>query len=239
MPSHNTYHLFGFLLPWTWGISSRLLQQSTAAAPYLGRGVSPHSHPSWPWTWSSSSRPSCARATAAPWTWGGSSRLFLCCHSLALSVAAPDLGRGVAPLSLSVESLKILFLVSLEAEPGLCPKAALLFPGCSSFVSPSSPFPDEQLFKLALRNSGRSWRLESVPYKQGMEDTEKPCPEAPQGPAGFLNWPSLSPRPPHMSLFLALKRPYNLITYARGTRSAQGGPLTRHSRHSAWGPQYL
>ena len=28
--------LLGFLLPWTWGISSRLLQQSAAAAPYLG-----------------------------------------------------------------------------------------------------------------------------------------------------------------------------------------------------------
>ena len=34
--------LLGFLLPWAWGISSRLLQQSTAAAPYLGRGVSPY-----------------------------------------------------------------------------------------------------------------------------------------------------------------------------------------------------
>ena len=33
--------LVGFLLPWTWGISSGLLQQSTATAPYLGRGVSP------------------------------------------------------------------------------------------------------------------------------------------------------------------------------------------------------
>ena len=43
--------LLGFLLTWTWGISSWLLQQSTAAAPYLGRGVSPHSHPSWFWTW--------------------------------------------------------------------------------------------------------------------------------------------------------------------------------------------
>ena len=31
----------GFLLPWMWDISSRLLQQSTATAPYLGRGVSP------------------------------------------------------------------------------------------------------------------------------------------------------------------------------------------------------
>ena len=32
----------GFLLPWAWGISSWLLQQSTTTAPYLGRGVSPH-----------------------------------------------------------------------------------------------------------------------------------------------------------------------------------------------------
>ena len=50
--------LLGFLLPWMWGISSRLLQQSTAAAPYLGRGVSPHCRRSWPWTWVISSRPS-------------------------------------------------------------------------------------------------------------------------------------------------------------------------------------
>ena len=45
MPSGNTYCL-GFLLPWTWGISSRLLQQSAATAPYLGWGVSPHHHSS-------------------------------------------------------------------------------------------------------------------------------------------------------------------------------------------------
>ena len=60
--------LLGFLLPWTWGISSRLLQQSAAAAPYLGLGVSPHHHPSWPWTWNNSSRPSCPLAATAPWT---------------------------------------------------------------------------------------------------------------------------------------------------------------------------
>ena len=53
--------LLGFLLPWTWGISSRLLQQSTTIAPYLGWGVSPHRRPSGPSTWDSSSRPSCAR----------------------------------------------------------------------------------------------------------------------------------------------------------------------------------
>ena len=39
--------LLGFLLPLTWGISSRLLQQSTANASYLGQGVSPHGCPSW------------------------------------------------------------------------------------------------------------------------------------------------------------------------------------------------
>ena len=51
--------LLGFLLPWKWGNSSRLLQQSAAAAPYLAQGVSSHGRPSWPWMWSSSSRPSC------------------------------------------------------------------------------------------------------------------------------------------------------------------------------------
>ena len=33
--------LLGFLLPWTWDISSRLLQQSAATAPYLGSRVAP------------------------------------------------------------------------------------------------------------------------------------------------------------------------------------------------------
>ena len=65
--------LLGFLLPWAWGISLRLLQQSAAAALYLGRGVPPHCRPSWPSTWDSSSRPSCTREARAPWTWGWSS----------------------------------------------------------------------------------------------------------------------------------------------------------------------
>ena len=62
--------LLGFLLPWAWGISSRLLQQSAAIAPYLGRWVSPHHCLSWPSKWDSSSRPSCARTATAPWRWG-------------------------------------------------------------------------------------------------------------------------------------------------------------------------
>ena len=47
----------GFLLPWTWGISSWLLQQSAAAAPDLGHGVALLSHRSWPWMWGNSSWP--------------------------------------------------------------------------------------------------------------------------------------------------------------------------------------
>ena len=33
-----------------------------------------------------------------PWTWGSSSRLLLRCRNLALSAAAPDIGRRVTPL---------------------------------------------------------------------------------------------------------------------------------------------
>ena len=68
--------LLGFLLLWTWSTSSGLFQQNTAPAPYLGRGVSSHGRPCWPWTWSSSSQPSCA-------------------------LQQPLLGGGVAPLSCS------------------------------------------------------------------------------------------------------------------------------------------
>ena len=66
--------LLGFLLPRAWGISSRLLQQSAAIAPYLGWGVSPYCHPSWPSAWDSSSRASCTGAATVPWTWGCSSQ---------------------------------------------------------------------------------------------------------------------------------------------------------------------
>ena len=111
--------LLGFLLPWAWGISSWLFQQSAAIAPYLGRGVSPHHCPSWPSAWDSSSRPSCARAAMAPWTWGWSSGppplasgvgLLLPTAAVGLGnggvgyllrATAPDLGRGVTPLGCS------------------------------------------------------------------------------------------------------------------------------------------
>ena len=92
--------LLGFLLPWTLGISSRLLQQTAAAALYFGWGISPHHHPSWPWTWNSSSRPACAPAATAPWMWGCSSWPLPLTSDTGqlLSAAALDLRRGVAPL---------------------------------------------------------------------------------------------------------------------------------------------
>ena len=37
--------LLGFLLPWTWGLSSLHFQQSAATAPYLGWQVTPHALP--------------------------------------------------------------------------------------------------------------------------------------------------------------------------------------------------
>ena len=40
------------------------------------------------------------------------------------------------------KSAKIFLCVSLEAEAGPCPKAALLFLDYSSLVSASPPFPD-------------------------------------------------------------------------------------------------
>ena len=42
MPFATPTILLGFLLPWTWGISSGLLQQSAATAAYLGGRVSIH-----------------------------------------------------------------------------------------------------------------------------------------------------------------------------------------------------
>ena len=60
--------LLGFLLRWTWDISSWQLQQSAAAAPYLGREVAPLSCHPWPWTCCSSSwTHSCAMGDPKKW----------------------------------------------------------------------------------------------------------------------------------------------------------------------------
>ena len=136
--------LLGFLLPWAWGISSPLLQQSAATAPYLGRGVSPHRLPSWRSTWDSSSRPSYVSVAAIlgrgvappgrhpwprmrgnsfrrrPWpqTQGSSSPPFLRRRSLALSAAAPDLGRGITPLGRRPSCMGSSRLLPLTSDMG-------------------------------------------------------------------------------------------------------------------------
>ena len=51
MPSLSTHCLPGVSLTLDVVIASWLVQQSTAAAPDLGHGVSRHSPHSWPWTW--------------------------------------------------------------------------------------------------------------------------------------------------------------------------------------------
>ena len=80
--------------------------------------------------------------------------------------------------------------MSLEGEPELYSKAALLFLDCSSSVSP--PFPTWQLFEpvlLELRE-GHADRLKAITHNQEMvegKDTERLlCPGAPpQGLASF------------------------------------------------------
>ena len=91
--------LLVFLLPWVWDNSSQLLQQSTAAAPYLGWGVYPHWRSFWPSRWDRSSRPSCACTATAPWTWGCSSQPppLASGMGLLLQAATPGLRCGLAP----------------------------------------------------------------------------------------------------------------------------------------------
>ena len=59
----------------------------------LGHGVAPLSHHPWPQAGVNSSWP-----PPLSFDWSSSSWLLLHCRSLALSVAAPDLGHRVAPL---------------------------------------------------------------------------------------------------------------------------------------------
>ena len=69
MPSRNTYRLtwVSLILGVGYLFMGAPAKRSHCSLPWT-------IHPSWPWTWCSSSRPSCACATAAPWTWGWSSR---------------------------------------------------------------------------------------------------------------------------------------------------------------------
>ena len=133
--------LLGFLLPWTWGISSWLLQQSAAVAPYIGGGVSPHYRPSdlergiAPLGPPVPAQPPLLGGGVAPpghcpWPrmWGGSSRPFLCHHIMALSANAPDLWRGVTPLGLFLSGMCSSRLLPLTSVVGKLLSAVLSAP---------------------------------------------------------------------------------------------------------------
>ena len=111
--------LLGFLLPWPWGISSGLLQQSAATAPYLGRGVSPQGRPSWIWMWSSSSRSSsCTHAATTPWTWGCSfiDYWYSSCHFL-WKVDSNQLQFGIAVSSSGSYTLYPSVITAFDIRP--------------------------------------------------------------------------------------------------------------------------
>ena len=123
--------LLVFLLPWTWGISSRLFQQSAAAAPYLGRGVSLTAAPSdlergiAPLGPPEPAQPPLLGGEVDPpgchlWprTWGSSSRPSLSPRSLALLAAAPDLTRGVTPLGRLLSGMGSSPLLPLTSDVG-------------------------------------------------------------------------------------------------------------------------
>ena len=65
----SSFPYLGLFLPWTWGISSLLLQQSSRCSLSWTRDISSRP-PLLTWTWSSSSPSSCTRTAAACWTWG-------------------------------------------------------------------------------------------------------------------------------------------------------------------------
>ena len=59
--------------------------------------------------------------------------------------------------------------VSLEREPGSCPKAVLLSLDCSHFISASPPFPEKQL-NLGFGTSLASKSLQMVTAAMKLKD---------------------------------------------------------------------
>ena len=88
----------------------------TAAPPDLQRGIAPLGPPA-P-VQPQLLGPGVAPLRRRPWPWvgGGSSWLLLRCRSLALSAAAPDLGRGVALLSCRPSGMGSSWLLPLTSD---------------------------------------------------------------------------------------------------------------------------
>ena len=83
----------------------------------------------------------------------------------------------------------MLLCIFLGEKPGHCPKAPLLFLDCSSLVSVSPPFPDEQLFELALWNSGTVMEAEAYSLKARNGGHRKACvSRSPTGSGSISFW---------------------------------------------------
>ena len=105
------------------------------------------------------------------------------------------------------KSSKILLCVSLEVEPGPCPKSALLFIDCFSLVSAFPPFPDIQLFESAFWNSGNV--MEAEGYSLQTRNGGHSKASIPRSPTGSC---SVSMSKPENKAFPVARNSFRIIS---------------------------
>ena len=96
------------------------------------------------------------------------------CFVFFLPLALP--GKPIHLLGGSIKGLKMLLCASLAVEPESYPKAAQLALGCYSQVSAYPLSLISSYLNLPFGTDGRSWQLESIPYKQGTGNRERLLP---------------------------------------------------------------
>ena len=114
--------------------------------------------------------PGIERSSLLPPTLTG--RILFCVFFLPL---APP-GKPIHLLGGSIKGLKMLLCASLAVEPESYPKAAQLALGCYSQVSAYPLSLISSYLNLPFGTDGRSWQLESIPYKQGTGNRERLLP---------------------------------------------------------------
>ena len=112
--------------------------------------------------------PGIERSSLLPPTLAG--RFLFCVFPL-----APP-GKPIHLLGGSIKGLKMLLCASLAVEPESYPKAAQLALGCYSQVSAYPLSLISSYLNLPFGTDGRSWQLESIPYKQGTGNRERLLP---------------------------------------------------------------